>query len=145
MSAEARSNGGIKPHDHVAPLLVSASAIATALDRASLIEAIAAAFRGGCEASPRHHQTVPVPGEPDATMLIMPAWRVSDYLGVKLANVFPGNGSRGLSSIQASYLLLAREAQVTLRQSSSVLNPRVRSTAMVLPSARGSGEIAPRG
>ena len=113
MSGEVKSNSGGKLDDRAAPLLLSASAVAAALDRVSLIEALAAAFRGGCEAPPRHHHTVPVPGEPDATMLIMPAWRVGDYLGVKLANVFPGNGSHGLSAIQASYLLFSgRTGQV---------------------------------
>lgn len=117
-SVEVRSNSGAKPgakpHDGAAPLLLNGSAVAAVLDRVSLIEALAAAFRGGCEAPPRHHHTVAVPGEADATMLIMPAWRVGDYLGVKLANVFPGNGPRGLSSIQASYLLFSGRTGQTL-------------------------------
>lgn len=114
MLVEVRSNSGTPPHDHTAPLLLDGSAVAAVLDPLSLIEALAAAFRGGCDAPPRHHHTVPVPGELDATMLIMPAWCVGDYLGVKIGNVFPGNGSRGLSSIQASYLLFSGRTGQTL-------------------------------
>jgi len=74
-------------------------------DWGPLIEALAEMFRSGCEAPVRHHHTVGVPGEPDATLLLMPAWLQGRYIGVKVLNVFPGNAARGLTSISAVYLL----------------------------------------
>ena len=71
----------------------------------ALIAALREMFVAGCEAPTRHHHTVPVPGEADATLLLMPAWRRGDYLGVKLVNVFPGNAERGLPAVTAAYLL----------------------------------------
>jgi ornithine cyclodeaminase len=71
----------------------------------ALIEALREMFASGCESPVRHHHTVPVPGEADATLLLMPAWRGGDYLGVKMVNVFPGNAERGRPAISAAYLL----------------------------------------
>lgn len=74
------------------------------LDWPSLIEALETIFRTGCTTPVRHHHNVPVAAERDATLLLMPAW-TSEYLGVKIANVFPGNGARGLPAVMATYLL----------------------------------------
>lgn len=70
-----------------------------------LIDALDRAFRSGVEAPPRHHHGVPVPGEADATLLLMPAWQPGGHIGVKMVSVFPGNSSRGLPAIHGSYLL----------------------------------------
>lgn len=56
------------------------------------------------EAPQRHIHTVAQEGEPDATLLLMPAWTDS-VGGVKLVNVTPGNSARGLAAVTASYLL----------------------------------------
>ncbi len=53
----------------------------------------------------RHHHDMEVPGEPDATMLLMPAWVPGEFAGVKVAHVFPGNSKRGLPAVAAQYLL----------------------------------------
>jgi ornithine cyclodeaminase len=83
---------------------VSAAEVDSALDFPTLIAALDAAFRGGLEAPERHHHALAVPGEPHATHLIMPAWG-QGALGVKIVNVFPGNGARGLSAVQGVYVL----------------------------------------
>jgi alanine dehydrogenase len=70
-----------------------------------LIEALRAMFISGCEAPARHHHDVKVPGEPDGTLLLMPAWLPGRYMGLKQVSVFPGNATRGLPSIFGSYLL----------------------------------------
>ncbi|MDB5553205.1 MAG: Ornithine cyclodeaminase [Rhizobium sp.] len=70
-----------------------------------LIEALRAMFTSGCEAPPRHHHDVKVPGEPDGTLLLMPAWLPGRYMGLKQVSVFPGNATRGLPTIFGSYLL----------------------------------------
>ena len=79
----------------------------------ALVEALRQMFRSGCEMPPRHHHRVKVPGEPDATLLLMPAWVAGEHLGVKIVNVMPGNGQRGLPSVVSNYLLSdARSGQL---------------------------------
>ena len=60
------------------------------LDRRSLIDAVAAIFRDGCEAPARHHHTVAVPGGRDATLLLMPAWTPGHYVGAKVVKAPQG-------------------------------------------------------
>ncbi|MEQ8965076.1 MAG: ornithine cyclodeaminase family protein [Azospirillaceae bacterium] len=84
---------------------LDAAAMEAALPWRPLVEALRAMFAQGCEMPVRHHHTVAVPDEPDATLLLMPAWVPGRYEGVKVANVFPGNAARGRPSISASYLL----------------------------------------
>jgi len=93
--------------------ILSADEIDKALDFPALVDALDEAFRGGLAAPPRHHHTLPVEGEPDATHLLMPAWG-GGALGVKVVNVFPGNGARGLSAVQGVYLLQSGRTGETL-------------------------------
>ena len=86
-------------------LVLDAAETRAALPFAGLIEALDQMFRSSPEAPPRHHHTIEVPGEPDATLLLMPAWLPGRYVGVKMVSVFPGNGQRGLPAIFGSYLL----------------------------------------
>ncbi|HEX7006577.1 MAG TPA: ornithine cyclodeaminase family protein, partial [Alphaproteobacteria bacterium] len=76
------------------------------LDDPSLIDALAAMFRDGCETPVRHHHRIAVPGGADGTLLLMPAWQTGGPVGVKLVTVFPDNGRRGLPAVMGAYLLL---------------------------------------
>lgn len=71
----------------------------------ALIDALDTMFKGDCVMPVRHHHTVGVPGEADATLLLMPAWKPGQYIGVKLVSVFPDNHLRSLPAIHGSYLL----------------------------------------
>jgi len=71
----------------------------------ALIDALGQMFRGGCEMPLRHHHQVAVPGEPAAMLLLMPAWVPGEHIGVKVVNVMPGNGERGLPTVVSNYLL----------------------------------------
>jgi ornithine cyclodeaminase len=86
-------------------LNVSAADIKDSLQWGTLTDAVREMFRRGCEMPARHHHKVKVAGEPDATLLLMPAWTPGGYLGTKILNVFPGNSERDLPSISANYLL----------------------------------------
>jgi ornithine cyclodeaminase len=84
----------------------------------SLIEALREAFRADIVTPVRHHHTIARSGEPDATLLLMPAWSggapaggdeaggSGSRVGVKIAAVYPGNAARGLPSVCASYVLM---------------------------------------
>lgn len=71
----------------------------------ALIAALGSMFKTGCVMPVRHHHSVAVPGEADATLLLMPAWQPGAYVGVKLVSVFPDNHIRSLPAIHGSYLL----------------------------------------
>lgn len=86
-------------------LLLSQDETREALPFPELIDALAEMFRKGCEMPVRHHHDMKVPGEPEATMLLMPAWVPGEYAGVKIVNVAPGNAARGEPAISAEYLL----------------------------------------
>ena len=61
-------------------------------------------LQGETTSPQRHVHTVQNDGEPDATLLMMPAWS-QGVGGVKIVNVTPGNARRNLPAVTASYLL----------------------------------------
>lgn len=86
-------------------LIVDRAETARLLDDKSVVEALREAFREGATVPARHHHTIKVPGGSDATLLLMPAWQEGRVLGVKLANVFPGNAAAGKPAVAATYIL----------------------------------------
>ncbi len=87
-------------------LVLDAAATASALDYAALIAGLREMFAAGVTAPLRHAHGLPRPGEPDSTLLMMPAWMGDgSHGGVKIVNVVPGNAKRGLPAVTASYLL----------------------------------------
>ena len=130
--------------------------IARSLDWPSLIEALRRGFQRETASPPRPHYTIPVPGEADATLLLMPAWTAGAYIGIKTATVFPGNGARGLPAVNAHYLLIdARDGrpaasfdagELTARRTAAV--SALASTYLSRPDAQrllvmGTGRLAP--
>jgi len=85
--------------------IIDAATVVTRLTPAALVSALERMFRDGCTAPLRHHHTVPVPGEPDGTLLLMPAWRAGAYIGIKLVTIFPGNSRRNLPAVSAAYVV----------------------------------------
>jgi alanine dehydrogenase len=78
------------------------------LDFPSLIDALRAMFRDGCEVPARHHHRVAVAtaaGRP-GTLLVMPAWQEGRALGIKIVTVFPDNTRRSLPAVHGTYVLL---------------------------------------
>jgi len=76
------------------------------LDYPSLVEALAEGFAADWTVPVRHHYSIPIAGEPDQTLLLMPAWDAGKAIGMKLATITPGNGPRGLPAVNAVYLLV---------------------------------------
>jgi alanine dehydrogenase len=87
--------------------LFDAAQVRAATPWAALVEALREAFRAGCVLPPRHHHGFEVPGEREATLLLMPAWREGATLGVKIVNIVPGNDARGLPAVSGVYLLFS--------------------------------------
>src|SRR5258706_8913399 len=88
-----------------------AETIRKRLDWPRMIAALTAALQSQIQVPVRARHAIPVPGVPDASLLLMPAWQVGDTLGVKLVTVFPGTGS---SSVSAIYVLFDGKTGVPL-------------------------------
>ncbi|WP_460275639.1 bifunctional Delta(1)-pyrroline-2-carboxylate/Delta(1)-piperideine-2-carboxylate reductase [Celeribacter sp. ULVN23_4] len=78
----------------------------------ALLTALDDGFKTGAEVPLRHHHAM---GED--MLLLMPAWQnlkgqSEGWGGVKIVNVHPGNGARGLPAVTSSYILFDRETGV---------------------------------
>ena len=82
-----------------------AAAIRARLPWPRMLAALDAMLHDEVAAPLRSHHSIEVPGEPTASLLLMPAWRTARRLGVKLVTVFPGNARRGQSAVGAVYAL----------------------------------------
>jgi len=84
--------------------LIDADQLEELLDFTGLIDAIRVMFAGGCESPTRHHHTVATPSGGEATLLLMPAWQIGAYMGVKMVTIYPEN--RELPSVMGQYVLM---------------------------------------
>jgi alanine dehydrogenase len=82
-----------------------ADAIRARLPWPRMIEALHAALQSEVVAPLRAAHSIEVPGAPAASLLMMPAWRRGDRVGVKLVTVFPGNAARHQRAVSAVYVL----------------------------------------
>ncbi|EPC01532.1 hypothetical protein L861_16810 [Litchfieldella anticariensis FP35 = DSM 16096] len=86
-------------------MYLDAEQVTTSLPWGALVDALDDIFTRTVHSPVRHHHHISVPGDPDATLLLMPAWLEGQYLGVKQVNVFPGNSARGEPGLSGHYLL----------------------------------------
>lgn len=88
-------------------LQINASQVEQLLDYPTLIQQLQATFVSDIEVPLRHHHDFdnPLAGKA-STLLLMPAWQVGKYLGVKLVTVSPNNSAYDLPSIQGVYMLM---------------------------------------
>jgi ornithine cyclodeaminase len=94
--------------------VLDAGQTAAALPFERLIAALRARFAAGCVEPQRHLHELPGLHGPGITSLLMPAWIPGQCYGVKIINIAPGNGARGLPGLHASYLLHDAETGVPL-------------------------------
>jgi len=80
------------------------AAVAQALPYPALIEALAAGLQQPIESPAR---SVYAPNGDNSAVLIMPAWKVQEIMGVKLVSIWPGNSARGQSAVSAVYVLIS--------------------------------------
>jgi len=80
-----------------------------------LIEGLKEAFQGGIQAPKRHHHTMETEKtEEPSTLLLMPAWKKNEGVGIKIVTVTPGNMARGLPSVGGHYIFLDGITKVPL-------------------------------
>jgi len=82
----------------------SAEQVHAALEYPVLIERLRQAFAQGASVPLRHAHKVSE--HENARLLLMPAWREGEALGVKIVTAFPGNAARGAATVAATYVLL---------------------------------------
>ncbi|MCK0113032.1 ornithine cyclodeaminase family protein [Ornithinimicrobium sp. F0845] len=85
--------------------IIDAAEVQRVLDPAALVEALREAFAGPERAVVPEREHYPIDESLEATLLVMPAWQVGGFLGVKVVGHFPQNRSRGLPGLYGSYLL----------------------------------------
>jgi len=80
------------------------AAVAAALPYPRLIEALARGLQEPIASPLRSHHE---PNGDASTVLIMPAWKAQQTMGVKLVSIWPGNGAQGLPAVSGVYVLLS--------------------------------------
>ena len=85
--------------------ILDEAAVRAALPWGELVEALRATFAAGCEQPLRTAHSVGVPGEPDISLLMMPAWQVGERIAVKMVCIVPGNSARGLPAVAATVVV----------------------------------------
>jgi ornithine cyclodeaminase len=82
------------------------AAVAQALPYPALMDALAAGLQQPIESPLRSHYE---PNGDASTVLIMPAWKAQQMMGVKLVSIWPGNAARGQSAVSGVYVLISCE------------------------------------
>ncbi len=82
-------------------VLIDAERLRTLTPWPRLIDALQSAFREPCDAPERMHFDLGGAG----SLIIMPAWQLKGFLGVKVVQVFPGNSDIGKPTVHGMYML----------------------------------------
>lgn len=95
-------------------IVIDAATIDRVSTRAAMVEALRDGFREAVVTPVRHHHPMARAGEPDAMLLLMPAWSDAAtaiaedaVMGVKIVSVVPGNAARGVASVIGAYVLMS--------------------------------------
>ena len=100
------------------------------LDFKSLIECLRQAFQEDFTIPTRHHHNFENPMEGiESTLLLMPAWKVGEHLGVKTVIVSPNNGKYNLPSIHGIYTLFNAQNGLPIAQMDAKVLTTLRTAA----------------
>ena len=80
--------------------------VASSLQYEILIEALRKAFGSKISAPERVQHTIKNKNGSDATLLLMPAWKIGKHIGIKIVSVFPENTIQNMSAVHANYFLM---------------------------------------
>jgi ornithine cyclodeaminase len=137
----------------------SAAQTRQALSFPLLITCLREMFIQGCEVPQRHTHTIQAPDGQQGALLIMPAWCVDSYLGIKTVSVFPGNAQRNLPGLFSSYLLCdastgaplahidgneitVRRTAATSALAASLLTPEQPQSLLIVGAGRVAAQLA---
>ncbi|MCB5162323.1 ornithine cyclodeaminase family protein [Marinomonas algarum] len=108
---------------------ISADTLRARLTWPKIVAALRDIFVADVHSPVRHHHFIDVPNEPQATLLLMPAWIEGQYLGVKQVSVFPGNSARNLPGLTSLYTLSCGKTGQTLAQMDGNVITAIRTAA----------------
>lgn len=118
-------------------ILLDDAAVAAGLPWPDLIAAIEEAVRKGVVAPPRLNHGLTARDGAEGRLLVMPAWQDDDMIGLKLVTIWPDNGTRGLPSHAASYMLMdARSGHVRAVMAAEALTHHRTAALSVIAAAR---------
>ena len=80
--------------------------VASSLQYGILIETLREAFSSKITAPERVQHTIKNKNGSDATLLLMPAWKMGEHIGIKIVSVFPENTTQNMSAVHANYFLM---------------------------------------
>ena len=80
--------------------------VASSLQYGILIEALRKAFSSKITTPERVQHTIKNKNGSDATLLLMPAWKIGEHIGIKIVSVFPENTTNNISTVHANYFLM---------------------------------------
>ena len=80
--------------------------VASSLQYGILIEALRKAFSSKITAPERVQHTIKNNNGSDATLLLMPAWKIGEHIGIKIVSVFPENTTNNMNAVHANYFLV---------------------------------------
>ncbi len=80
--------------------------VASSLQYGILIEALRKAFSSKITAPERVQYTIKNKNGSDATLLLMPAWKIGEHIGIKIVSVFPENTTNNMNAVHANYFLM---------------------------------------
>ena len=80
--------------------------VASSLQYEILIEALRKAFSSKITAPERVQHTIKNKNGSDATLLLMPAWKIGEHIGIKIVSVFPENTTNNINAVHANYFLM---------------------------------------
>ena len=80
--------------------------VASSLQYGILIEALRKAFSSKITTTERVQHTIIIKNGSDATLLLMPAWKIGEHIGIKIVSVFPENTTNNMSAVHANYFLM---------------------------------------
>ncbi len=86
------------------PVHLDENAIERLIDFKDLVPAMKRAFSGELASPPRIHCELPGPSAP--ALLLMPAWRASESIGVKIVTVDAERGRRDMPAVEGIYVVL---------------------------------------
>jgi len=129
----------------------------SALPYSQLIPTLQSAFCENITTPLRHHHQYENPKAGiESTLLLMPAWKSGDYLGVKIVTVSPKNTQYNIPSIHGLYLLFDAHKGIPIAQmDAKILTSRRTAAASALASSYlskknshillmiGTGSLAP--